>query len=329
MTDILFPLYVLIFIGTLLLTLVAEHALIPRLTAIAAQPIYEDGPRWHMNKQGTPTMGGLAFLLAIAVNLIVSSIILFVIDRKVEAISLSITILFSLLNAGIGILDDTLKLRRKKNAGLSPREKLILQFLIAIIFLMARKYFFSDTSTLYFSFAEIDLGFLYYPLAIVLLLGIINCANLTDGIDGLASCVAFSVGTVLFFISYANFTDVSIISATLIAATAGFLFFNLHPAKIFMGDTGSLFLGSLVASAAFSLKNPALIIPISGVYIIEGISVILQVIVFKLTRKRIFKMAPLHHHMEKCGYSENKICIMAMIVTILLSFPILFLMKKL
>ena len=322
----LFPLYALIFMGTFFLTVGFERFLIPRLSS-ASQPIYEQGPNWHIKKQGTPTMGGLAFLLSVSLNLLICGIILFVTDYKDTAISIILIAFFSVLNASVGILDDVLKLRRKENAGLSPMQKIFLQFLLSILFLMSRRYFFLDETSLSFSFGNMYLGILYYPFSIILLLGIINCANLSDGIDGLASCVAFSIGIVLFFISYSAFTDVAIVSSALIAMAVGFLFFNLNPAKIFMGDTGSLFIGALVASTAFSLKNPSLIIPIGGVYVIEGISVILQVIVFKITKKRIFKMAPLHHHMEKCGFSENKICIIAMIATLLLSLPVLYLIK--
>ena len=150
---------------------------------------------------------------------------------------------------------------------------------------------------------------------------LINSANLTDGIDGLASSVTFGIGISLMYISASVNPETSMIAATLIGASLAFLCFNLHPAKIFMGDTGSLFFGALIASSGFSLKNPILLIPIAGVYIIEGISVILQVLFYKLTRKRLFKMAPLHHHFEKCGWSENKICIVAILATLVISIP--------
>ena len=159
------------------------------------------------------------------------------------------------------------------------------------------------------------------PLGTVILLGITNCANLTDGIDGLASGVGFAVGISLFYISCALCKEVSFISASIIGATAGFLVFNLHPAKIFMGDTGSLFLGALGASSAFALGNPLVIIFIGGIYCLEGLSVIIQVAVFKLTKKRVFRMAPLHHHLEKVGWSENRICIVAIILTFIFSIP--------
>lgn len=322
MLDKYFPLYITSFILSFLFTLIIERALIPRLCKSAAQPIYEEGPRWHMGKQGTPTMGGLAFILSITSSLLTAAIVLLLTKDTEGTISLVICQLYAIANAFIGILDDLKKLKRKKNKGLTPKEKLILQFLFAILFLLARKLFLNDTTSISFSFGEIELGIFYYPIAIIILLGVINCANLTDGIDGLASSVAFSIGVSLFYIASALSTEASVIASSIIGASLGFLIFNLHPAKIFMGDTGSLYFGSLIASSAFSLKNPLLIILISGVYILEGCSVILQVIAFKLTKKRIFKMAPLHHHLESIGWSENRICIVAILLTFIFSIPV-------
>ena len=162
---------------------------------------------------------------------------------------------------------------------------------------------------------------IYYFLSIIILVGITNCANLTDGIDGLATSVAFAIGLSVFYISYSRSDAASFISASLIGATVAFLIFNIHPAKVFMGDTGSLFLGALVASLAFELKNPFIAITTGAVYVIEGVSVILQVIYYKATKKRLFKMAPIHHHLEKCGWDENKICLVAIALTLLFSVP--------
>ena len=152
-------------------------------------------------------------------------------------------------------------------------------------------------------------------------MGITNCANLTDGIDGLASGVAFAIGVSLFYISYNLCYEVCFIAGAIMGGASAFLIFNLHPAKIFMGDTGSLFFGALIASAAIAMGNPLIIIFIGGIYVIEGLSVIIQVIVFKLTGKRVFKMSPVHHHFERCGWSENKICIAAIILTFIFSVP--------
>lgn len=321
MLDGYFPIYITVFSLSLIVTVITEKRLIPILSRRAKQPIYEDGPRWHKSKTGTPTMGGIAFLLAALLALLAGAVFMLAKGMENEAISITVAGIFSLLNAAIGIIDDLTKLSRRQNAGLRPYQKLILQLITAIAFLLARRILLGDETTLDFAFGQIDLGFVYYPVAIILLLGIINCANLTDGIDGLASGVAFAIGISLFYVSAALVYDVAIIAATIIGVAVGFLFFNIHPAKIFMGDTGSLFFGALAVSTVFSLGNPLLIVFIGGVYVLEGVSVILQVISFKLFRKRIFKMAPVHHHLEKNGMGENKICIIAIIMTLIFSIP--------
>lgn len=321
MLDRYFPLYLTVFLLTLLLTAVLESSLIPKLAASAKQPIYKEGPSWHMSKSGTPTMGGIAFLTATVISLSLGALFLYISDKTTEALSVLTVTAYASLNAAVGIIDDLTKLKRHENAGLSPREKLFIQLVLAVLFLFVRSTLFSDTGEIYFSFGKIDLGFLYYPFATLMLLGIINCANLTDGIDGLASSVAFSAGISLFYISAALFTDVALISCAVIGAAVGFLIFNINPAKIFMGDTGSLFFGAILVGAVFSLKNPFIMIFVGGVYVIEGISVILQVLFFKLTGKRIFKMAPLHHHLERSGLGENKICMIAIILTLITSIP--------
>lgn len=315
-------LYIAVILCTLLLTVIIEKRLIPLLSGRASQPIYKEGPIWHLSKSGTPTMGGVGFLIATLLPLgITGALIILRSDNKTTGISLLISLIYAVANSLIGILDDLTKLRRRDNAGLTPMQKILFQLLFAIIFLMARAHYLGDNGIIRFSFGNIDLGFLYYPLAIVMLLGIVNCANLTDGIDGLASSVAFAIGIAFFYISALNSPDTALISSSLIGACGGFLFFNMHPAKIFMGDTGSLFLGALTVCCAFSLGNPLLIILIGVVYVIEGVSVILQVFYFKMSGKRLFKMAPLHHHLEKCGFSESKICAIAMILTLFLSIP--------
>ena len=186
---------------------------------------------------------------------------------------------------------------------------------------MDRSIFLKIDTSLSFSFGKIELGFFYYPISIFVMLGLINSANLTDGIDGLASSVAFAIGIALFYISASLSPELAFISSAIIGATIGFLIFNLHPAKIFMGDTGSLFLGALIASSSRLIENEIVILLISGVYVIEGFSVVLQVLWYKLTKKRILKMAPIHHHLEKCGFSENRICLCAIFLTFLFSIP--------
>ncbi len=320
MLDTYFPLYIAVFVLSLLLTGILEKRLIPLLSVSAKQPIYEDGPRWHLSKSGTPTMGGVGFLIASTVSLLLSATVLLFNDKG-AALSLITCILYAAANSLIGIIDDSKKLRKKQNKGLSASQKLLMQFIASAAFLFARAALLGEGTTVSFSFGEYDLGFLYYPASLIILMGITNCANLTDGIDGLASSVSFSIGVSILYISAALNTEASAIASAIIGSSVGFLIFNLHPAKIFMGDTGSLYWGSLIASVGFVLGNPLITIFIAGVYVIEGCSVILQVLWFKLTGKRIFKMAPLHHHLEKIGFSENRICIVAMILTFIFSIP--------
>ncbi len=317
--SILIP-CILLFLSSLILTVFIEKRLIPLLSQKAKQPIYEGGPTWHLSKQGTPTMGGLAFLISISLSLLLCAIYFLNFGKGREiAVSILISFLFALGNSFIGIADDLTKIRRNQNGGLTAAQKLLLQSLLAILFLMARRHYFLDDSILQFSFGGIDVGFLYYPLAFLILLGIINCANLTDGIDGLAASVGLTIGAFLMLSMSLVPAALSLLASTLAGGCLGFLLFNVHPAKIFMGDTGSLFIGALVATIGFSLSNPLIIILFGAVYVFEGISVILQVIVFKLTGQRIFKMAPIHHHLEKNGYDESRICVTWVIVTLISS----------
>ena len=191
MLDKYFPAYVLVFGLTLILTAVIERKFIPYLKVKAQQPIYNDGPAWHLSKSGTPTMGGIAFLSASVISLFCAAFILLFFESKEAFISLTLSIFFAIGNAAIGFIDDLTKLKRKKNAGLSPRQKLILQFLLCVVFLMLRRLILKSGTNLNFSFGKIELGYFYYPIAVFVMLGLINSANLTDGVDGLASSVTF------------------------------------------------------------------------------------------------------------------------------------------
>lgn len=317
-----YPLFIIVFLFTLTTTVFCCKAILPFLKRYAEQPIYEDGPSWHTAKAGTPTMGGLSFLIAISIALLLFSLYSQVILNKALAASVIICFAYALMNAFIGITDDLTKLKHKQNAGLTPRAKLILQFLSAGIFLFLRYRILGEGTSIDFSFARIDLGLFYYPISAIILVGITNCANLTDGVDGLAASVAFGIGVSIFYISRGGLGSTGVISAAVAGGALGFLFLNVHPARIFMGDTGSLFLGSIIGALAFEIGNPFVAVISGGVYVIEGVSVILQVIVFKLTKKRLFKMAPLHHHFEKSGWDESKICLCALILTLLLGIPV-------
>ena len=271
-------------------------------------------------------MGGLAFVISISFALLICCGILNSIGMGYEALSLLVTLIFCFFNSVIGVIDDLTKLKRQENAGLTPVQKLLLQAIFAAIFLFSRRVYLGDGTSL-FIFGEMELGFFYYPIAMLLLLGIVNCANLSDGIDGLAASVAFTVGSV-FFIGYGSYADLAVLSLTLVGGASAFLIYNIHPAKIFMGDTGSLFLGALAVGCAFAAGDPTVIIPIGIVYIVEGVSVILQVLIYKTKKKRLFKMAPIHHHLEKSGMSENKICVIAILLTLFVSVTVFTLLPR-
>ena len=311
--------YIILALVAFVATVFIIKSLIPKLRSIAKQPIYDEGPSWHLKKIGTPTMGGIGFIIPFSIIMLVVSVLDLMRGNIEIGTSLIITLVFCTLNSLVGIIDDITKLKRNKNGGLSPKQKLFLQGLIAAVFLFLRKIYLADGTEVHFGNYMIDFKWTYYPLAMIFLLGIINCANLTDGIDGLASSTSFAISVVTFFLSLTRAQDALTVSSLTIGIVLGFLIFNINPAKIFMGDTGSLFLGAVAASYAFSLKSLPAFILICGVYVIEGLSVIIQVIVYKSTKKRIFKMAPLHHHLEKCGFDENKICLWAMLITFALS----------
>ena len=321
MLDKSFPFYVLIFGTTFILTVIIEKALVPILSSKAKQPIYSEGPSWHESKSGTPTMGGLAFLISITTSLGAVIAYMLASGNREVGIPLLLSLIYSVANAFIGLYDDLKKLLKKENKGLTAKEKLILQITVAAAFLMTRAIFLEEPTTLVFSFGLLDAGILYYPCALLLLVGLVNMANLTDGIDGLASGVGITAAVSLFYISASLVPETAFITSAIIGGALGFLFFNINPAKIFMGDTGSLFLGALLISASFMLSNPLITLSVNSVYVIEGASVILQVITYRLTKKRLFKMAPIHHHLEKCGWSESKICFAAILLTLISSIP--------
>ena len=220
-------LYVFVFLFTFATTVLLTRLIIPFLKSNAKQPIYEDGPKWHMSKAGTPTMGGLAFLISTVTALSLCALYLFIAGNKVAAISVLICAVYALLNALIGVTDDITKLKRKQNAGLTPRAKLVLQFTVSGIFLIARIILLNDGTDIAFRFGSIDLGIFYYFISLIILVGITNCANLTDGIDGLATSVAFGIGVSMLYFSFYSYEAVSFICSALIGACIGFLIFNI------------------------------------------------------------------------------------------------------
>lgn len=316
-------LYIVVAVAVFLGTAISLRFLIPKLRSMKmGQKILDIGPRWHKSKEGTPTMGGLAFAGAVVLMLSAAMIYLQVSGKGTEIVPLLLTMLLAVGNCVIGVIDDLTKFRKKQNEGLTAAQKFALQLAMAGAFLaLMRLYGDLDTAlTIPFTKLEIELGWFYYIFALVFITGMINSVNLTDGIDGLAASVTLVVAiflSVLGFVFYG--IELAVLGAAMLGATLGFLVYNFYPARVFMGDTGSLFLGGLVAGAAFMIDNPLLIALVGIIYICEALSDIIQVGCYKLTHKRVFKMAPIHHHFEKCGWSEIKIVIVFSLVTALCS----------
>ena len=275
----------------------------------AGQSIREDGPTWHMSKQGTPTMGGLMFILAIGVALALAGWE----ELRRGNWNHWYVFLFALVFGAIGFIDDFQKLRHHANEGLTAPQKFLLQLAAAIVFttLLRREGYL--TPDLYIPFLNVEIvgipWVVFMVFAAFVMVGTVNAVNLTDGIDGLATGVTLPVA--LFYMAVSAWfgrTDLAVLSAALAGGLAAFLIYNFPPAKVFMGDTGSLFLGGMVCGLAFALDIP-LVIPIIGlVYVAEVLSDIIQVVYFKKTGgKRFFRMAPLHHHLEMGGWSETKL----------------------
>lgn len=276
------------------------------------QEIREIGPSWHKKKSGTPTMGGFIFIIpVIAVTLI------FVRQKTTLFV-----LIFSLLFGAIGFVDDFIKVILKRNLGLTEKQKSFMQIISALVFVIAALWMdITDTSVIVpFVKEPVTLpSYIYVPFALFVIVGATNSVNLTDGVDGLAASVT---AVVCLFLSKTALDmgrlDIAGFNLINAAALIGFLLYNRHPAKVFMGDTGSLYLGGVVCFSAIALKLPLILIVAGGVYVLETVSVILQVASFKLTGKRIFKMSPIHHHFEMCGWSEKKIVLTAVIATIVL-----------
>ena len=308
-------------------TAVSGFFFIPFLKKLKyGQTILDIGPSWHKSKQGTPTMGGLMFILGIILAVICGFITMLISDKTPDAIKnlsnirLIAGIIMALAFGALGFIDDYIKVVKKRNLGLTAKQKMLAQILIAVCYL-ATLYLGGDRNTLVrFPFlGNVDFGFLYYPFAAFVIVGFVNAVNLTDGIDGLASSVTFVAALGFMAMSLIlRESAMNMLAAALAGGCLGFLLFNFHPAKVFMGDTGSMFLGGLVVALAFGLQRPLLLVLCGIIYLIETGSVMLQVTYFKLTHgKRIFKMSPIHHHFEMSGWSEVKIVIVFSLVTLI------------
>ncbi len=297
------------FAAALLVAWIVGRILVPKLRAIkAGQMIRTDGPTWHMSKQGTPTMGGLIFVAALVVVCLTVGL-----PAMLRGdFSALFVLAFSLVFGAIGFLDDYEKLKKKQNLGLTAPQKFFIQLAAAIAFILLLRLTGHLSPNVYVPFFDVSFKLpevVYFVFTAFVIVGCVNSVNITDGIDGLAAGVSVPVAICYAAVAFVWAKEsLGIFAAALAGGLCGFLIFNFHPARIFMGDTGSLFLGGAVCALALAMDMPLILITLGIVYIIETLSDIIQVAYFKLTHgKRIFKMAPLHHHLEMCGWSEYKI----------------------
>ena len=297
------------FLVSIAVTTAVGFFLIPMLRRVkAGQSIREDGPTWHNVKQGTPTMGGIMFIVGIAAACLTVG---FGEMRKGE-FSHIFVFLFAFIYAVIGFFDDYEKVTKKRNLGLSAKKKFLLHLVVAIILLLLMRLTGNLSANLYIPFVNVTVAIpepVYYIFAALVTVGTVNAVNITDGADGLATGVSIPISACYIFIAFLwGYTALGIFAAALLGGLAAFLFFNFHPAKVFMGDTGAHFIGGAVCALAFIMNMPLILVPLGIVYIVETLSDIIQVIYFRLSHgRRVFKMAPLHHHFEMCGWSEYKL----------------------
>ncbi len=292
------------------------------------QTIREVGPKWHQKKNGTPTMGGFMFIIGIFLACAVCIPMMYIsapensneLLLRNQTLTKAVGGLLMALGFGaIGFLDDYIKVVKKRNLGLNEKQKLVLQFLVAAAYLAALYLSGVRGVTKIPFLGSVDLGIFFWIISFLGIVGIVNAVNFTDGLDGLNASVTFWVCVAFMLISgWWKIYNISLLAAAAAGGCVGFLVWNFNPAKVFMGDTGSLFLGGMVCALAFGIDMPILILVVGIIYIVEILSVVLQVTYFKLTHgKRIFKMAPIHHHFEMCGWSEVKVCGVFSLVTIL------------
>lgn len=287
------------------------------------QEIREEGPKWHQKKSGTPTMGGIMFIVGTVIAFIAAYIILYLNKNTSITTLKAITMLGTSVGfAGIGFIDDYIKVIKKRNLGLTSIQKFSLQLVLAVVYIIAMTFMGTMDTTIILPFTSASWTmptWLYWIFTLVVIVGTVNAVNLTDGLDGLATSITIVVG--IFFAAAAVILKeigCFYLSLAMVGGLVGFLLYNKYPAKVFMGDTGSLFLGGMIAVMAVGMDIPIFIIIAGFVYFAETLSVIIQVTSFKLTGKRVFKMSPIHHHFEMCGWSEKKIVAVFTIVTLIL-----------
>ncbi|PXV89520.1 phospho-N-acetylmuramoyl-pentapeptide-transferase [Lachnotalea glycerini] len=301
-------------IAAFIISAISGPGIIKYLTKLkAGQTVREDGPQTHLKKTGTPTMGGVLILLSI---IIVS---LFYIQDYPKIIP----ILFVTLGFGIiGFLDDYIKVVLKRSLGLTVMQKMTGEIMVTVIFAYYIINYSEVGLEMLLPFSDgkyVNMGILTIPIMFIAMIGTVNGVNFTDGLDGLASSVTVLVATFFSLVAITQGSGIEPITCAVVGSLLGFLLFNAHPARVFMGDTGSLALGGFVAASAYMLKMPLFILIVGLIYLVEVISVMMQVTYFKLTKgKRIFKMAPIHHHFELCGWSETKVVTVFTIITAVL-----------
>ena len=299
---------VLVFAIALVITLAIGPAVINYLRKMKfGQKILEIGPKWHMNKQNIPTMGGFMFIIGIAAAVIIGNIVM----GEISVSSLAVLGL-AVAYGAVGLVDDYAKIKKKENAGLTPKQKLVLQILVAGVFILVLFLGSSGLPQLWIPFTGISFSWpwpLYIVFAAFVIVGADNAVNLTDGIDGLAASVTLPVAIFFVFVGFRRGDmGVVIFSAALAGALLGFLRYNFNPAKVFMGDTGSMFFGGIVTALAFVMQRPELVLFFGIVYIWDAMTVVIQRVYFKATHgKRIFRMTPIHHAFEMRGWREVKI----------------------
>ncbi len=310
------------------LTAISGYFFIPWLKKLKyGQTINKIGPVWHQNKEGTPTIGGLMMIVGSAVALLVGYITL-IIDvpeflneqYKVENIRLFAGYGVALLFGAIGFIDDYTKILHKENLGLTAKGKLVLQFIVSAAYVAVMYYFGGIGTAIEIPFiGSLELGIFYFPIMVVFISFFVNAVNLTDGIDGLASSVTFfvSLGFVVLS-SVLGYMGTGLLSVAIAGGCVGFIVWNFYPAKVFMGDTGSMFLGGAVVAMSFGISFSTIIVLVGVIYLCEALSVMIQVAYFKATKgKRLFKMTPIHHHFEMSGYSEIAIVALFCFITVL------------
>ncbi len=307
---------------TFIVTIILGIIIIPILRKLkVGQMERGEGPQSHLKKQGTPTMGGIMIIIAMVI-VTVGACIYFTVNNQIDVAHKILPVLLLTLGFGlIGFIDDFKKLVLKNTEGLKPSYKMLGLLIISVAYVAYLIYGLKIGTETYIPIWKqyIDIPiYLYIPFAIIVILGTTNAVNLTDGIDGLASSVSAIILTCLTVIGIIiGRPEISVFGSIVIGAVLGFLMFNLHPAKVFMGDTGSLLLGGVISAIALYLKMPLLLLLVALIPVLETLSVIIQVAYFKKTGKRVFKMTPIHHHFELSGWTENKVVIVFSLVTLL------------